>query len=138
MRRTKSLSQAVVTGLLLFSALVHAAENEIKLTGIGKLLNGRIYVRMEKDATCKANDPERTVLKTWANKVSFENGQVLIWGKVCNDSFESLPLSQAGKSLLISADLKRIVYKNEVLRYSQDTPKLCDEGQWCKVEVSKP
>ena len=138
MRRKKSLSQAVVTGLLLFSALAHAAENEIKLTGIGKLLNGRIYVRMEKDATCKANDPERTVLKTWANKVSFENGQVLIWGKVCNDSFESLPLSQACKSLLISADLKRIVYKNEVLRYSQDTPKLCDEGQWCKVEVSKP
>ena len=138
MRRKKSLSQAVVTGLLLFSALAHAAENEIKLTGIGKLLNGRIYVRMEKDATCKANDPERTVLKTWANKVSFENGQVLIWGKVCNDSPESLPLSQAGKSLLISADLKRIVYKNEVLRYSKDTPKLCDEGQWCKVEVSKP
>ena len=138
MRRKKSLSQAVVTGLLLFSALAHAAENEIKLTGIGKLLNGRIYVRMEKDATCKANDPERTVLKTWANKVSFENGQVLIWGKVCNDSPESLSLSQAGKSLLISADLKRIVYKNEVLRYSQDTPKLCDEGQWCKVEVSKP
>lgn len=138
MRRKKSLSQAVATGLLLFSALVHAAENEIKLTGISKLLNGRIYVRMEKDATCKANDPERTVLKTWANKVSFENGQVLIWGKVCNDSLESLPLSQAGKSLLISADLKRIVYKNEVLRYSQDAPKLCDEGQWCKVEVSKP
>ena len=138
MRRKKSLSQAVVTGLLLFSALAHAAENEIKLTGIGKLLNGRIYVRMEKDATCKANNQEHTVLKTWANKVSFENGQVLIWGKVCNDSPESLSLSQAGKSLLISADLKRIVYKNEVLRYSQDTPKLCDEGQWCKVEVSKP
>ena len=138
MRRKKSLSQAVATGLLLFSALVNAAENEIKLTGIGKLLNGRIYVRMEKDATCKANNQEHTVLKTWANKVSFENGQVLIWGKVCNDSFESLPLSQAGKSLLISADLKRIVYKNEVLRYSQDTPKLCDEGQWWKVEVSKP
>ena len=138
MRRKKSLSQAVATGLLLFSALVNAAENEIKLTGIGKLLNGRIYVRMEKDATCKANNQEHTVLKTWANKVSFENGQVLIWGKVCNDSPESLSLSQAGKSLLISADLKRIVYKNEVLRYSQDTPKLCDEGQWCKVEVSKP
>jgi len=104
---------------------------------MGTLLNGRSYVRMEKDATCKANNPEHTVIKTWANKISFENGQILIWGKVCNDSPESISISQAGKNLFISADLRRIVYKNEVLRYSKDTPKLCEEGQWCPVEAAK-
>ena len=138
MRSKKLLPQAVAASLALVSAFVCAGEKEINQTGIGKLLNGRTYVRMEKDAICKANDPERTVLKTWANKISFENGQVLIWGKVCNDSPESISISQAGKNLFISADLKRIVYKKEVLRYSKDTPKLCDEGQWCPLEVSKP
>jgi hypothetical protein len=122
----------------LFAGFAHTADNENRPTGMGTLLNGRSYVRMEKDATCKANNPEHTVIKTWANKISFENGQILIWGKVCNDSPESISISQAGKNLFISADLRRIVYKNEVLRYSKDTPKLCEEGQWCPVEAAKP
>jgi hypothetical protein len=138
MRSKKLLPQAVAASLVVASALVCAGESEIKQTGIGKLLNGRSYVRMEKDATCKANNPEHTVIKTWANKISFENGQILIWGKVCNDSPESIFISQAGKNLFISADLRRIVYKNEVLRYFKDAPKLCDDGQWCPVEADKP
>ena len=132
------LRYAVLTCLGLFAGLAHTADNENRPTGMGTLLNGRSYVRMEKDATCKANNPEHTVIKTWANKISFENGQILIWGKVCNDSPESISISHAGKNLFISADLRRIVYKNEVLRYSKDTPKLCEEGQWCPVEAAKP
>lgn len=130
--------QVFFTACCLLSVAAHAGENDNKLSGISKLLNTRTYVRMDKDATCKANDPEHTVLKTWANKISFENGQVLVWGKVCNDSPESISFVEAGKSLYISADLKRIVYKNEVLRYYKDAPKLCDGGQWCPVEAAKP
>jgi hypothetical protein len=132
------LDLSLMICLVLISGLTHSAENDSKPTGMAKLLNGRTYIRLDNDATCKSNDPEHTVIKTWANKISFENGRVLIWGKVCNDSPESLPVAKLGKNLLISSDLKRIVYNKEVLLYFKDAPKLCDAGQWCPVENSKP
>jgi hypothetical protein len=138
MRKNICLPQILAIFLVFFSSLVFGADNETKLNSIGKLLNGRSYVRMDKDLTCKSNDPEHTVLKTWANKITIENGRILIWGKVCNDSPESISFSEAGKNLFISVDLKRIIYKKEVLLYSRDTPKLCDAGQWCPVEETKP
>jgi len=110
----------------------------VKPAGIAKLLQGRSYVRLQKGATCKANDSEHTVLATWANRISFSDGKMLLWGTVCNDSPESLSMAEAGSNLLVSADLKRIVFKNEVLRYTKDTPKLCDEGQWCPVNKATP
>lgn len=138
MSRGKNLVLAVATVFTFFPAFVHADENEIKLTGIGKLLNGRSYVLVGKDVTCKGNDPEHTEIKSWANKISFEGGQVLVWGKICNDSPENIALSKIGKSLLISADLNIIIYKNEVLRYSKVNPKLCDAGLWCPVKQVTP
>jgi hypothetical protein len=128
----------VATAFIFFSAFVYAGENEIKLTGIGKLLNGRSYVLVGKDVTCKGNDPEHTEIKSWANKISFEGGQVLVWGKICNDSPENIAISEIGKSLLISADLNIIIYKNEVLRYFKVAPKLCDAGLWCPVKQVTP
>jgi hypothetical protein len=138
MTRKKTLLLTVVTSLLLFSTFVNAGEYEIKLTGIGKLLDGRSYLLIGKDVTCKANDPEHTEIKSWANKISFEGGKVLIWGKVCNDSPESMAISKLGKSLLISANLDIIIFKKQVLKYSKDNPKLCDAGLWCPVEQIKP
>lgn len=134
----KPLPLALTLCLVLLSTLVWAAEPDAKGTGIAKLLNGRSYVLLSKEATCKANNPEHTVLKSWANRISFENGQLLVWGKVCNDTPDTIPLAQAGKNLLISLDLKRVVYKNEVLRYARELPALCDAGQWCPVEDAKP
>jgi hypothetical protein len=131
--------RAVFISVLLVTALAASAqETSAKATGLSKVLQGRSYVRLQKDATCKANDAERTVLKTWGNRVSFSDGNMLVWGTVCNDSAEQLPLSAAGSSLLISADLKRIVYKNEVLRYVKEVPRLCEGGQWCPAEQAKP
>jgi hypothetical protein len=132
------LNLSLAIYLVLISGLTHSAENDSKSTGMAKLLNGRTYIRLDNNATCKSNNPEHTVLKTWANKITFENGRVLIWGKVCNDSPESLPVTKIGKNLLISADLKRIVYNKEVLLYFNADPKLCDAGQWCPVENSTP
>lgn len=126
-----------ILGFGLASA-VYAEEVSVKTSGVAKLLNGRNYVRLQMDATCKANDPEHTLLKTWANRVSFSDGKILVWGTVCNDSPNVIPLTKAGNSLLISADLKRIVYKNEVLRYTKDMPDLCEAGQWCPVGQTKP
>ena len=138
MSRKKTFVLGVATGLFLFSTFVHAGENEIKLTGIGKLLNGRSYVLMGKNVTCRGNDPEHTEIKSWANKISFEGGQVLVWGKVCNDSPENIAISKIGKNLFISADLNIIIYKNEVLRYSKVDPKLCDAGLWCPAKQVTP
>ncbi len=132
------LNLSLTVYVVLFSGFTHSAENDGKSNGVAKLLNGRTYIRLDNDATCKSNNPEHTVLKTWANKITFENGRILIWGKVCNDSPESLPVAKLGKTLLISADLKRIVYNKEVLLYSKDAPKLCDAGQWCPVENNTP
>jgi len=130
--------QALLWAALGLSSAVQAQEVVVKPAGIAKLLQGRSYVRLQKGATCKANDPEHTVLATWANRISFSDGKMLLWGTVCNDSPESLSLAEAGSNLLVSADLKRIVFKNEVLRYTKDTPKLCDEGQWCPVNKATP
>ena len=130
--------QALLWAALGLSSAVQAQEAVVKPAGIAKLLQGRSYVRLQKGATCKANDPEHTVLATWANRISFSDGKMLLWGTVCNDSPESLSLAEAGSNLLVSADLKRIVFKNEVLRYTKDTPKLCDEGQWCPVNKAAP
>ena len=130
--------QALLWAALGLSSAVQAQEAVVKPAGIAKLLQGRSYVRLQKGATCKANDPEHTVLATWANRISFSDGKMLLWGTVCNDSPESLSLAEAGSNLLVSADLKRIVFKNEVLRYTKDTPKLCDEGQWCPVNKATP
>ena len=134
----KNFVLGVATGLVLFSTFAQAGENEIKLTGIGKLLNGRSYVLMGKDITCRGNDPEHTEIKSWANKISFEGGQALVWGKVCNDSPENIAISKIGKNLFVSADLNIIIYKNEVLRYSKVDPKLCDAGLWCPVKQVTP
>jgi len=130
--------QALLWAALGLSSAVQAQEAVVKPAGIAKLLQGRSYVRLQKGATCKANDPEHTVLATWANRISFSDGKMLLWGTVCNDSPESLSMAEAGSNLLVSADLKRIVFKNEVLRYTKDTPKLCDEGQWCPVNKATP
>jgi len=138
MKSEKTLVLVVAAALIFLSAVVNASENEKKISGIGKLLNGRSYVIMGKDITCRANDLARTEIKSWANKISFEEGRVLVWGKVCNDSPENIAISKVGKSLLISADLNIIIYKNEVLRYSESGPKLCDVGLWCPVEQVKP
>ena len=133
-----SLIAALTTVLASATIPLHAGETENKLTRVAKLLDGRNYVRMGKDITCKGNDPEHTELKSWANKISFESGQILIWGKVCNDSPESVAFSTIGKNLLISADLSIIVYKNEVLKYFKDGTKLCDAGLWCPVKQVAP
>lgn len=138
MRKIIPLTLALTLCLTLLSTFVHAGEPDTKGTGIAKLLNGRSYVHLGKNATCKANNAEHTVLKTWVNRISLENGQLLVWGKVCNDTPETIPLSQVGKNLLISLDLKRLVYKNEVLRYAKELPALCDAGQWCPAEEVKP
>ena len=130
--------QALLWAALGLSSAVQAQEVVVKPAGIAKLLQGRSYVRLQKGATCKANDPEHRVLATWANRISFSDGKMLLWGTVCNDSPESLSMAEAGSNLLVSADLKRIVFKNEVLRYTKDTPKLCDEGQWCPVNKATP
>ena len=132
------LLRALLWSALGLSAAAQAQEVVAKPAGMAKLLQGRIYVRLQKGATCKANDPEHTVLATWANRVSFSDGKMLLWGSVCNDSPESLSMAEVGSNLLVSADLKRIVFKNEVLRYTKDTPKLCEQGQWCPVNKATP
>lgn len=111
-----------------------AGDERGKVRSLQKALEGREYIRMGKDVTCKSNSPERTVLKSWANRISVKDGALLVWGPVCNDSPESIPLAQAARSVFVSADLKRILYKGEVLAYAKELPKLCEAGPWCPVE----
>ena len=97
-------------------------------------LKGRAYYRLDPDSTCKAHAPDRTVIKSWANKISFEDGRLLLWGKTCNDSPQTVPLSKAASEITISRDLTRIRYQGECLYYYEMPPKLCEFGSWCPAE----
>lgn len=100
-------------------------------------LDERAYYRLDSQSTCKANTSERTVIRSWANKVSFHAGRLLEWGMVCNDSPKAKPLREAAPELMVTRDLKTIRYKGETLVYSEQPPKLCDGGIWCPVKPEK-
>jgi hypothetical protein len=100
-----------------------------------KALANRAYYQLPADAVCTANDPARTKLKTWRNKIEFtNNGQMLVWGTICNDNAQQIPWRKLTGKLFITADLKQIKYAGKVFTYSAKLPKLCATGTWCPVQ----
>lgn len=97
-------------------------------------LEGRAYYRLDDKAACKANNPNHTLIKSWANKLSFHEGRVLEWGMICNDSPKVTPLRDAAVELMVTRDLKKISYRGETLMYGENPPKLCDAGVWCPLK----
>jgi len=123
---------------LFFSTSIFAQSAGVDQPVLAKILDGKSYYRLTTGKTCQANDPERTLIKSWSNKVSFKNGQILVWGSVCNDSPELILFSDAKNDLFVSSDLRIIVYKKEVLVLYGKEPKLCPAGQWCPLGDVKP
>ena len=101
-------------------------------------LEGRAYYRLDDKAACKADNPDHTLIKSWANKVSFHEGRLLEWGMVCNDSPKVTSLRDAAVELMVTRDLKKISYHGETLLYWENPPKLCDEGIWCPLKPENP
>lgn len=101
-------------------------------------LEGRAYYRLDDKAACKADNPSHTLIKSWANKVSFHEGRLLEWGMICNDSPKVTPLRDAAVELMVTRDLKKISYYGETLLYWENPPKLCDEGIWCPLKPENP
>lgn len=100
-------------------------------------LANRSYYAMPADAMCIANnDPKRTKLKTWRNKLSFNNkGQMLIWESICNDSPRLMAWSKLENgSVLITTDLSHINYTGQIFTYFATPPLLCATGSWCPVD----
>ena len=106
-------------------------------SSLSKALNGRSYFHSSKNFSCRSNDPNHTVIKSWKNKIEFKEDRILIWGNLCNDSAKSIPFPMARSNLFVSSDLKLIVYKKQVLVYKEKDPELCPEGQWCPLKREK-
>ena len=96
-------------------------------------LADRSYYLLEDGATCRANDPERTRIRTWRQKIEFTADRVLVWGELCNDVATELPIDSAGTQLRIGSGRDTVLYRNQRLTYSPLPPKLCEAGLWCPV-----
>ena len=96
-------------------------------------LEGRAYYLLADDVTCRANTPERPRLKSWKNKLTFSQGQVLIWQTLCNDS--PLVLDFDAQAFVVSPDLSSLTYEGETYTYYASPPQLCAQGQWCPVDA---
>ena len=101
-------------------------------------LQGRDYYRLEEKTTCKLPGPESIHLKTWANRLTIEDGRLLIWGPICSDAPIVVPWSEAARDLRISADRQHLSYKGEILIHAATPPQLCEAGQWCPVPPAGP
>ncbi len=115
-------------------AIAEPATQALVYVVLSEQLEGRAYYRLDDKAACKANDPNHTLIKSWANKVSFHEGRLLEWGMICNDSPKVTPLRDAAVALMVTRDLKKISYHGETLMYGENPPKLCDAGVWCPLK----
>ena len=127
------ISRKLFIFVSLFTSFVILRAEVINKSILPQLFEGRSYYHLKKDVICKSNDPDRTVIKSWANKISFKDGQLLIWGNLCKDSPELISFSDTKKDLFLSSDMQIIIYKKEVLVFYKFEPKLCLAGQWCPV-----
>lgn len=134
----KNILRSVCFAALFFSATIFAQSSGGDPPVLAKILDGKSYYHLTKGKTCQSNDPERTVIKSWSNKVSFKDDKILVWGSICNDSPELISFADAKNDLFISSDLRIIVYKKEVLVLYVKEPKLCAAGQWCPHGDGKP
>ena len=128
---TKKIKTLLIFTLFSFIENGFPQSEDVTNIKIAKLLNGKSYYHLNDKVTCKSNDPDRTIIKSWVNKISFNDNQILIWGTICSDSPEIVKFKSAGRDLLVSSDLQLIIYKKEVLYFRNPEPKLCDEGKWC-------
>ncbi len=96
-------------------------------------LAGRTYYLLEEGASCLATDTARTRIRTWRQRIEFTNDRVLIWGELCNDAAELLPLVEARVALRVTSDREAVLYRDRRLAYAASPPKLCEAGLWCPV-----
>lgn len=115
-------------------AIAEPATQALAYVVLPEQLEGRTYYRLDDKAACKADNPSHTLIKSWANKVSFHEGRLLEWGMICNDSPKVTPLRDAVVELMVTRDLKKISHHGETLMYWENPPKLCDEGVWCPLK----
>jgi len=94
-------------------------------------IEGRNYYLLEEGFTCRANAPGKPILKSWKNRVEFNNGEILIWETVCNDNPTVKPFDI--KNFSFSKDLSLLEYQSEEYSFYEEPPKLCLEGQWCPI-----
>jgi len=94
-------------------------------------IEGRNYYLLEEGFTCRANAPGKPILKSWKNRVEFNNGDILIWETVCNDNPTVKPFDI--KNFSFSEDLSLLKYQSEEYSFYAEPPKLCPGGQWCPV-----
>lgn len=97
-------------------------------------INNSNYYLFENGLTCRTNTPEKTVIKTWKNRIQFTNNKVLIWGNLCSDYPVTTKFNPS--EFIFSEDLSHFVYKSEKYILNEHPPKLCKKGQWCPVEES--
>lgn len=107
------------------------------LEDMGRLA-GRSYYALDPAASCRANDPARTRIRTWVEHLSFERDGALVWGTLCNDAAQRVSLDELRPALLASAGLDVIEYRGRRLAYAATEPRLCAAGRWCPVGKDEP
>ena len=121
---------------LLISCAKTESPTERSAEMISKKVEGKNFYLMQNNYTCVSNSPEKTVIKSWKNRIEiFEEKEVLIWGDLCNDQAEVVPFSH--KEFSYDRQVKIVSYKGENYQYFENKPKLCDEGWWCPVPLKK-
>ncbi len=94
-------------------------------------IEGRSYYWFKDGFSCRANALGKPILKSWKNRVEFQDGEVLVWDSICNDN----PTLKKFKpeDFSFSEDWSSLEYQSEQYTFYEEVPKLCPQGQWCPV-----
>ncbi|MBU3914756.1 hypothetical protein KKA14_04415 [bacterium] len=125
--------------LILFAGLcscgsVSRQEIFLPIADISKV-NGMSYYLLESGYHCASNTPEKTVILSWKNRLEFNQGEVLIWGDLCNDQADVIKFEPG--LFKFSKDFSKLIYQNKIHARFFQKPTLCEAGLWCPVEKTK-
>lgn len=91
------------------------------------------YYLIEEGFSCRANAPERPLIKSWKNRLEIKDGKVYEWQTLCNDNPIVHKLDHEVFQIL--KENEGVIYKNNIFKFYHETPILCTEGgTWCPVE----
>lgn len=83
-------------------------------------LNGRHYYLLEDGLTCTAGMVPGEAVPSWRDHFSINDGQLLDWGSLCNDT--QMLIGPVDAALEVSPDLLWLRYQGKVYRYFATPP----------------
>lgn len=106
-------------------------QKSMKIQNAEKINNRNYYLFVE-GYSCISNTRSKTRIKSWKNRIEFIDGDVLIYGDLCNDQAEVLSFKP--DDFEFSDDLSTMTFQTETFVYHELKPQLCEKGWWCPTE----